>query len=326
MALRKINFALELCFSGVLPAAYQNKLVNSFTNKPYESKITSAPLEYPPFFEIQDVPDYLIIEHKTKEPIKLQRINRYKGYLVDLTKFEGVEDLLQKKLSRNPRKNLRAKLRKLEKDHDIQYQFYWGHIDKQHYDDLFDSCYELMKARFQQKRIHNRFLLHWKFFYELFYPRILNKEASINVIYDGSKPITITLNFHRGDIVFSFIQIYDIAYHQYSMGDIAMLKNLDWSYENGFSVWDVSKGETDNKLRWCNHHYTYESHIFYDPNTVVSKLKLKVKSAIIQLKDRLRKRGIIGGLIQFDVLFYYLYRSKVKNQIWQKDSSDLFAS
>jgi len=316
---RHFNFILSLCFSGSPPNIYSNSWANTISGQTYTSKKQNHIQYWPTFLEITDVPDYLeISEVKKPNTVSTKKRVLYEGYMIDLTRFEGIEDLLAKNLSRNPRKNLRAKKRKLEQEHDITYRFYWGAVDKSEYDRLFDCCFELMKARFHQKKIHNRFLLHWRFFHELFYPKILAKEASLNIIYDGETPITITLNFHHGDIVFSFIQIYDVTYHKYSLGDVAMLKNLEWSYENGFNVWDVSKGATENKRRWCNQQYAFETHMFYKKNNLLANLQKWVRSISIGTKKWLRQKGIIGGILQLDSVYYYVYRKKVEKFNWKK--------
>ena len=174
-----------------------------------------------------------------------------------------------------------------------------------------------MEARFHQKKIYNRYLLHWKYYYDQFYPKILTKEASICVIYDKTKPITITLNFHKADIVFSFIQIYDTDYFKYSMGDIAMFKNIEWCYQNQYNVWDVSKGATENKLRWCNHIYQFNYHLFYNNKSLISTIKAYYLSLILNIKQLLRDRGIIGGIFQLDSLYYYTKIKKLKNYDWK---------
>ena len=142
MTSKRTNFALDICFTGNLPSAYKNSFINAISNVAYEPKGPNPKLVTSPFTEILDVPDYLHLESKEAEQYTvLKKVRQYKGFMVDLTKFNGIEDLLQKRFSRNPRKNLRAKLRNLEKDHKILYQFYWGAIDKEQYDYLFDVCY-----------------------------------------------------------------------------------------------------------------------------------------------------------------------------------------
>lgn len=317
----KHNFVLDLCFEQCLQPTYGNSIINKLSGqeiKVFQDTAKSQP--FPKRFMVTDIPDYLNVEIlKTEGQIELVRVPQYKGYALDLTKFKSVDELVNQTFSRNPRKNLRAKHRKLESTHEISYQFYHGAIDKNHYDHLFDICYDLMESRFLQKKIYNRYLLDWKFYFDLFYPKILSKEASICVIYDQLKPITITLNFHKDDIVFSFIQIYDVDYFKYSMGDIAMLKNIEWCYQNQFNIWDVSKGATENKLRWSNHIYQFEYHLFYHSKSRVSKTLCTLAAKKLKLKQLLRDKGVIGKYFQLDRFYYYTKMKKLKNQNWRNN-------
>ncbi len=319
MTVNTTNFILQLCVENKIQPFYEKKLVNKLSGKEivieYSSSIESS---HAVIEMVTDIPDYLnVILSKINNQIEIKRITQYDGYLINLAKFHDIEDLVNKTFSRNPRKNLRSKIRKLEETYDVNYVFYYGNIKKTEYDHLFDVCYISMKERFEQKKIHNRYLLEWHIYYDLFYPKILKKEASICVIYDKEKPITITLNFHRSGIVFSFIQIYDVDYFKYSMGDIAMLKNLEWSFQNNFEIWDVSKGATDNKLRWSNHIYKFHHHLFYKRNSFTSSLIAFIVSKMLIFKQTLRKRGIIGNLIQLDKLYYYSNRKKIKGHNWK---------
>ena len=316
---KQSNLILQLCFDHSIQPFYRNVIKNKLSNQEFclsYNPDKSQPL--PNLFMVSDIPDYLDVELLKKEAARsLTRIPQYEGYLLNLKKFKNADELVNQTLSRNPRKNLRAKHRKLELNHEISYQFYHGEIEKKHYDYLFEKCYDLMEARFIQKKIYNRYLLNWKYYYNHFYSKILTKEASICVIYDKKKPVTITLNFHQADIVFSFIQIYDVDYYKYSMGDIAMYKNIEWCYQNQYNVWDVSKGATENKLRWSNHIYLFEYHIFYNNKSLLSKFLAFIYEKKLKAKQLLRNKGIIGGIFQLDRLYYYTKMKKLKNYNWK---------
>ena len=313
------NLIDKLCFENNIVPFYDNLLTNKLTgqkiNISYDLTIPKNNLNS---YTVADVPDFIdLVLLDDIEHLKVKKIPQYKGYLIDLTKFNDANDLFTKTLSKNPRKNFRAKKRKLESGHEISYQFYYGEIDKGYYDDLFDTCYNLMEERFHQKKIYNRNLINWKKYHDFFYPMILEKKASIFVISDGDKPITITLNFHVLDIVFSHIQIYDINYSRYSMGDIAIFKNIEWCYRNDFNIWDFSKGATVNKLRWSNHIYQFDHHMFYNSKSLISTIKAGTVSLKLAIKQLLRDRGVIGGIFQLDSLFYYTKMKKLKNYDWK---------
>ncbi|MBT8180243.1 MAG: GNAT family N-acetyltransferase [Eudoraea sp.] len=314
------NLIDQLCFENNIIPFYEDILVNKLTN---QKIITSHNKEKSKkvikVYTVADIPDFLNVLLKEKnDDLKVKKIPQYKGYLIDLTKFNNAEDLFIKTLSRNPRKNFRSKKRKLESDNNISYNFHYGEIDKDYYDFLFEICYKLMEERFREKKIYNRNLIKWKYYHDLFYPLILDKKASIFVISDQEKPITITLNFHVSDIVFSHIQIYDLDYSRYSMGDIAIFKNIEWCYRNDFNIWDFSKGATDNKLRWSNYIYQFDYHLFYKNKSLISAIKARAISLKLAIKQLLRDRGVIGGIFQLDSLYYYTKTKKLKNYNWKE--------
>lgn len=322
MASKHSNLIFQLCFENTIPTFYKKKIINNLSGQEINVSYEQDKLEpISNFFTVSDIPDYLEIElHQRNKNVALKRVVQYQGYLIRLKEFNTLNEFINNRLSKNTRKNLKAKLRKIEENHKIKYKFHHGEIDKDHYDYLFDICYNLMKERFNQKKIFNRFLLHWRYYYDLFYPKILKKEASIFVIYDDMKPITITLNFHKADIVFSFIQIYNTDYYKYSMGDIAMYKNIGWCYENNYSIWDVSKGQTENKRRWSNHIYKFEHHLFYKSNSILAKWFTLLTANQLRFKQILRDKGIIGGIFQLDRVYYYTKRLKLKNYNWKEDN------
>ena len=315
------NLIDQLCFENNINPFYGNIIVNKLTN---QKIITSFNREESKkdikIYTVADIPDFLNVLLKEKnDDLKVKKIPQYKGYLIDLTKFKNAEDLFFQTLSRNPRKNFRSKKRKLESAHDISYSFHYGEIEKDYYDYLFEICYKLMEERFHEKKIYNRNLTKWKYYHDLFYPLILDKKASIFVISDQEKPITITLNFHVSDIVFSHIQIYDLDYSRYSMGDIAIFKNIEWCYRNDFNIWDFSKGATDNKLRWSNHVYQFNYNLFYDHKSLFSIATAELIKIKLTFKQFLRDKGIIGGMFQLDRLYYYTKMKKLKNYNWKNN-------
>ncbi len=319
MAAKESNFVLDLCIGNSIQPYYETILANTLTGTKIRGEYVAVASNIRTVFAVvTDIPDYLEAPlSKNAYPLQILRVPQYEGYMIDLTKFDDITALINKTFGRNSRKNLRAKIRNLEADHEVTYAFYHGHIEQADYDYIFDVCYSLMKTRFDQKKVFNRYLLEWKKNYELFYPKIVSKEASICVIYDAKKPITVTLNFHKADIVFSFIQIYDVAYYKYSMGDIAMLKNLEWCFENKFAIWDVSKGATENKVRWSNHTYRFEYHLFYDPSSLPARIRATLIANKFVLKQWLRNKGIIGEIFQLDKVYYYTKMKKIKHHNWK---------
>ena len=309
----------ELFLQNRIHPFYATQIINILTNNKLNidhSETIKTMVNKPTV--IADIPDYLDVEIIAgTDTGKVKKIRQYKGFLMDLTNSADTNDYLLNQLSKRNRKNLFSKLRKLENDHQITYKMYFGDISKEHYDFLFDVFYKLFDRRFKEKKIYNKNLINWKYYHELIYPMILDKKASLYVIYDQDKPIDITLNFHLGDIVFSFMHTYDIDYSTYNMGDIAMLKHLDWCFLHQIAQYDLSIGETGQKIKWCNYSYDFKYHIFYNPKSVSSLLLTQIIYSKLKLKQFLRDKNIIGKFFQYDKFFYKRRAKKLKNFNWR---------
>jgi len=310
----------ELFLQNRIHPFYATQIINILTNNKLNidhSETIKTMVNKPTV--IADIPDYLDVEIIAgTDTGKVKKIRQYKGFLMDLTNSADTNDYLLNQLSKRNRKNLFSKLRKLENDHQITYKMYFGDISKEHYDFLFDVFYKLFDRRFKEKKIYNKNLINWKYYHELIYPMILDKKASLYVIYDQDKPIDITLNFHLGDIVFSFMHTYDIDYANFNMGDISMLKHLDWCFENQIAIYDLSIGETGQKIKWCNYSYDFKYHIFYNPKSVSSRLSTQIIYLKLKLKQFLRDKNIIGKLFQYDKFFYKRRIKKLQNYDWKE--------
>ncbi len=301
---------------------FEKKILNQLTGKELDrpSHIplnTSAgvhlAMDTSGYFNLQTSPLGKEFQKKT--------IRQYPGFLVNLNTVATIDEYLRNQLSKRNRKNLRSKTNALERDGDITYRYFFGEMERGHYDFLFERFYDFQKTRFEQKKIYNRYLTDWQSLYDSVYPLIIGKKVYLFVMYDGEKPIAFTLNYLFGDIAFSHMQSYDISYSKFNLGDICMVKNLEWCIAHKIDIFDMSIAKNAYKEKWCNHIYYFYHHIFFKSNSLIFKqianiLYLKYKS--IQF---LRDKQIIGHKIKLDQLKYYWYRKKLKNQTWVKNNT-----
>lgn len=308
----RLGFLYHAFLENKVPPFYSGHLVNHLEN----DGILKLPLSHKPKLNgnsvhlLTNVPDYISLKLNLDERrLKCKKISQYPGYLVNLNGVNDGSTYLEEQLSKRNRKNLFAKKRKLETNHPIRYIFYYGDISKNQYDFLFSEFYTMLKKRFIEKKMYNNNLLNWKFYHELVYPLILKKKASLFVIYDGEKPITITLNFHLKNLVSSAIQTYDINYSKYNMGDISMLKHIEWCIANNIIIFDLGMGYTAYKVKWCNHIYRFNHHLFYHPANIISMSTAALIITKCRLRQFLRDKNVIGKRLQLSKL---LYRTRVK--------------
>jgi hypothetical protein len=301
------RFVFQLFMDHQLSEPLGREVINTVSNKKFRlPPPLLAPAPVPLVQLVMDVPDYLgVAPALPPEPfLKMKTVSQYNGFLVDLTGHADANSYMVHFLSTRNRKNLLSKKRKLEQLHSISYRTYFGEMAEDTYHLVLDAFYELLKKRFREKKAYNKNLGYWEAYKQVVLPLLLQKKASLFVIYDGERPITITLNFHLEDMVFSYIQTYDTAYSKYNMGDISMLNHLEWCTGHGISLFDLSMGATDYKIKWCNRTYNFKYLLFYRKNSIPAWILATFTEAKLRLKQYLRDKGVLGKIFQYDRFAY----------------------
>jgi len=116
---------------------------------------------------IYDVPSYYDLDNcNFSENLKLHRIKQYPGYLVELERFDGLDDYLETVFSKKSRSKLNRYQKRLELCYDIRYEMFYGDISKREYDFIFNNFKKLLEKRFIDKQITNNNLHpeEWDFY------------------------------------------------------------------------------------------------------------------------------------------------------------------
>lgn len=303
---KNIDFMFEIAFNKKLPRFYKSA---SYKNEPLSLKQSTR--EFPKITKntctVFDVPTHLnLIKNRLDSNISLTKVKQYKGYAIDLYNYNTIETYLKDQFGKTSRQALRSGKKRLETCFDISYKMYFGSIDKNVYHSLFIQFYKMLKLRATQKGIDNRNLQHWEIYTKKIYDMILNKEASLFVIYDGNTPINISLNMHLKNIVFLFITTYDIDYSKFRIGHANWYWLIDWFIKNDIKLVDFSKGNTAYKKRWTNKEYDFEYHLYYNKTSFISVLKAKISEQKLILKQKLRNKNLND--------FYYSTINKLKGK------------
>lgn len=250
---------------------------------------------------VKDVPDYLALEENPAwGAYEHLNVRQYGGMLIALFRYRDLDDYLNTQLSKRNRKNLRAKLNRLCREHPISFATYHGAISREVHARLFDSFRQLLVRRFEQKRMANRDLERWKYIEDTSLELIRRGKASLFAIYSANQPIALTLNFHVGSVIYSHMQTYDIAYSSYNLGDIAMLKQLEWCFDNQIAAYDFLIGESYYKSKWADYPYRYAYRIYYRKGDGLGRLTARCLQLAYRAKQFLRDRGIAGKIISRD--------------------------
>ncbi|MEK6155415.1 GNAT family N-acetyltransferase [Flavobacteriaceae bacterium 3-367] len=253
-------------------------------------------------FLVHDVPSYFAIpEFGKRGSLQLKKINQYRGYMIDLTKYKDIDGFLAEKLPAKERSKYRRRLSGLTSSFDVDFTLYHGSIERDTYDMVFDTFKALLKKRYLSKKIDYHVLKKWNYYRDLVYPMIHAKEASLMVVYENSEPIGISLHFHTDTIFIGAITVYDIDYYKFSVGKIMIIKLIEWCLEKKFEVFDFSKGHFDYKEKLSDITYVFDYHILYYPKNLVSNAIATGLGWYYRLKQYLRVKNV--NLLYRRVLF-----------------------
>ncbi|NAY90588.1 GNAT family N-acetyltransferase [Muricauda sp. JGD-17] len=313
------GFVFNLFLKRKLHFFYENPVFNKITKVQFQALPSTKTIGLNSnFCIVTDIPDYLETKiDKNLKSWKTRTIRQYKGFICNFRGYENAKDYVKDNFSKKAMRSMVAKKRQLETRHAISYVFYFGEINRTQYEFLFDRFFTLMKKRFDVKKVYNRYLLEWKKYYDIVYPMILNKEASLFVIYNGKEPIAMALDFYMEDVCFGYIQIFNPEYGKYPMGDVAMFKRLEWLMERDIWIFDFLMGETYYKRKWSNMKYFYEHQIFYRSGSLSALIKLFFMVGKLKFKQFLRDKGILGKMFSMDRFLYKKMSKKLIHYDWK---------
>ena len=316
----EIDFMFEIAFNKALPDFYDKAFQISDENILLISEPKKKLTRLNKVHLIYDVPSYLKVTKKDfNHLLGFKSVIQHKGYYIDLSNYNTVESYLEGRFSKSSRQLLRAGKKRIETCFDISYKMYHGAIPKELYNKLFKQFYDMLKLRAKEKGINNRNLKHWSLYTSKVYDMILNKQASLFVIYDGDEAINISLNMHVKNTVFLFITTYNIDYSKFRLGHTNWMMQIDWFIENNIKTVDFSKGNIAYKKRWANNEYDFEYHLFYNKSNFLAKLKANWLLKKLQLKQTLRNLNINT--------YYYNFLAKLQggNKFQKKTNYQLSA-
>lgn len=302
MKTKTIDFVIQTFTRGKLPSMFldasnvysHSKILENFDDFDIDSNVVI----------VEDIPTYLCVNRKEKpKKIKSFTIKQYPGFLINFKGVKSLPEYLKSRFGKTSRYKLRREQRKLEHCFDISYEMYYGEMDKQTYDFVFEEFYRLLEIRSEEKGIKGNANLKYKSeYYEIVHQMILDKKASFFVIYNGKMPIDICLNFHLDKTLFQYIRTYDIAYSKFNTGYTDLMKQIDWCITNKVESISFSKGDFYWKRRWCNTVYDYDYEVFYNYKSIKALIFVAKFTIMKKMRQLSREYGIIEK--------YHKYRDK----------------
>ncbi|WP_083692393.1 GNAT family N-acetyltransferase [Seonamhaeicola sp. S2-3] len=288
--IKREQFIWEFTRIGKIPSIYKSiDFINcKFTNN---KQITS---NNSPVISITLFPTFLKANLVNESKYVLKKINHknFSGAGVNVIKSNSIDDFLKQELKSQIRKNLNRTITRLEKCFEISYNYYFGSITEEKLSFLLSNLKLMLEKRFDQKNMLNNFLSKWDINTKDLFNLINTKKASLFVVYDRDKPISISVNRHYNDtILFSDINGYNLDYSKFGLGHLDNYLLVKWCIENEYKFLDLGNGVVEYKKRWCNTFYDFEYHIYYKKGSVTALtlayfeiFKINIKNTIKKLK------------------------------------------
>ncbi|MEO0572449.1 MAG: GNAT family N-acetyltransferase [Bacteroidota bacterium] len=265
-------------------------------------------------YHLQQIPSYLDLMYYGMEGFHKKTILELDmaGNGIFLDSYPSISEFVQNELSKSFRKNLKRSIERFEHCFDVTYKMYCGAIKREDYNMLMDKLREMYLLRFEQLGKTNVAVFTWGGYYEKCYKLINSKKASLLVIYADNKPVDISLAFHYDKLFFSVVSSYDLDYAKFSLGHISIYKEVEWCFENGYMLYDLSYGaDMPYKDKWANMDYAFENHIVYKRGSLKGYLgflnamgyaflknTLYKFSKLYLLYDKIKQRKIIAKSLE----------------------------
>ncbi|WP_396590090.1 GNAT family N-acetyltransferase [Allomuricauda sp. R78024] len=241
---------------------------------------------------IYDVLDYFKIDKSISvKGLGLKTLFSNEGYLVELESFDNFDSYLNNQFNSKQRHKLRSSIKKLESSHDIAYEWYHGEITKDTFTSLLNAFYDFINVKYENKKEKNSHLKTGvrSWYNKMLFQMINEKKASFFVIKDGGIPISVNLCYHADNVMFGAAALANFKYKSYGMGSIAILKSIQWAFDNDVSFFDMSKESFGYKHRWATKKYIARHHMFYDKKSLIAVSLVNFISILYKMKQ-LKKR------------------------------------
>lgn len=238
------------------------------------------------------VPDYFKLNEPPKHyNIKIVPQDNW-GYSIDLTGSSSIDQYLESQFKSKTRSIIRRYVRRLETCFPITYRLYYGDMDQTDYERVFDALHNMIKARFDQRNETHKEMWRWMELKKNIYNQILQRQASLFVIYDDTIPIEISLNYHLGPVLFSSVSSYDMDYAKFGLGHVEIYKQLEWCINNGYKLFEMGVGGMDYKQKWSNHIYRFNHWIMIPKKSPLIKLIGMMEHYRVVTKEYLKSKKV----------------------------------
>lgn len=285
------NFTMDYSEKCKIPEIFSS-VTNKINNEIFFNNKTIGNESKNGVYVINFIPYYY--ETKLIDDINYKKciLSHYKGYLADLDGYSSVIEYLNDQFGSKTRKNIISRLKRLELCFDISYKTFYGSIDLDVYGNLMSFFEKMILNRFSERGEKHGSIGSWDFYTKTAFDLINTRKALLFVIYNKKEPVAISLCYTKDNIFDSAISSYDINYSKFGLGNIMVLKKVEWCLNNNFQIFNMRWGDYKYKEEWCNTAFTYKTEIVYKKNVFFGikafkeYIKIKTNLLLVNLNKR----------------------------------------
>ena len=272
------------CYKTIKLQHNQATICNSENlNQPEINKVHNVSL-FPSYLQ----PEFYNNLNVTKVPQK-----KIVGYAVTINNHHGNMDaFFNAEYKKSFRANILRFVNRFETCFNAKYKLFYGDITETEYLFLMNTLKSMLTNRFDQRNDSNKVLLQWDAYLKTTHRLIIEKKASLFVIYQNDKPVHVCLNHHYNNILFVSVPSYDIDYAKFALGNISLYKLLEWSVNNNYQMMDMAQGYLEYKRRWSNVIYDFEHHIVSSKQQASHRLSASLEILKLNFKNYLKSKNI----------------------------------
>lgn len=248
-----------------------NKLTDHVLMENKDTQNMPCPIPKKPLL-LTSVPGYLDTHSVFEDEMILKKVKTFPGSLINLTAYTDFESYLAQNFNNKRRSYFKQCENRLRTSFEISHRVYYGAIEIEVYDRVFNAFQKMQTDRFEQLGIKDDAVEMWPVYKDHTRQLVIDKKACISVIYAGREPIAISLNYLMGKAVFGFTKTFDMAYAKFGLGNVELLKMIAWCYGQGFEILDFMKGEYTYKNRFTDHAYSFITHVAYSNENLKYRL------------------------------------------------------
>lgn len=214
--------------------------------------------------------DQEIHEVLKKSNLRILKVKQYKGYLCQLTNVASYEEYLNERFNSKGRRKIKKFKRKLLENFEVKEKYFFGHISREDFDEVFGAMVALIRKRFNDLGEVNNILEKQNYYYQLIFEMVNSKNGMLQVLYCDQEPMAVTFNFVSDDHMYFAINTFQTDLRRYNIMHIMIIGLLNWCFEHKMNILDFSKGSYEYKRRWSNVIYDFENHILFDKSSLTS--------------------------------------------------------